>query len=1059
MRRIAFLAVLIPAFAWGQGVQYHPGPSMYNPQPGLQGPSSSARPVEYLFDATGKPWQIAGGFQLDGSGYPGYPWAGSNVKWLAADGTILTPSGAPKPNAPSGLFPGGFGLSDAAHVGVSFDTGEWLEGPTEGDPLEASEGFELCVIVSGPLTSGEKVLLQNGQFGVSGYLFERGGGAGPLTLYVMTSAGQKAAATANLFVAGTANVACAGVGSGKILAQLNDGAIAETALSGAVVPAPTKAPRIGNYSDGQYAWPTGMFELRVRQMTSTPASIAQSISEAMRCTTPGACWQDDTQTVSHVAFAADGAPVDSKGLAWTTQGTLTAAASAYRWPNGFVPGMAPAVSFSGTDGFAGSATATPSGVVWGCFDFKTGSIAAGDSYLFSKGGLEAGNQSIYAKRWGDYFYLGFYNAASTKAETAGIQLTPSVSNAGCYAFEPVGEGTSKLRLVLDSTTREKNDAVLLPRQNSEPWYVGRDGHASAGRWTGTLTSWVQKEGGAAPSTAELQSLVRARRGMTDTTGTRAVSVTGPATTIETPGGTAVTTPANTLAVGPHGAAIYGARTSRILKNQRDPAATSTGGMLAANWTKRGTASVAAGCVTAPDGSCTADEVSGLGAAGVNDVYQVATGFTANAAISSAVWIRRVSTSGTVRVINVADSSKGELRVDLAQMPDWWIRISTDQSIPGVTVTTAFFATAGGAAGFQFGSVAGSLSFRVWRPWQVEGAVPGPDAYVNGSALAVAGTAAYSDQPDVSDAEGCVYAEVYPPASFAGGQAPRILGTDGAGGRAPIAMTGYAIAGFWDGATATTQVFDFGGRWRVLAWWSGANKGVRNVDTGAESVGTYSGTIWGANKRLWLGSGGGTGDFLNGRIRIVKVGATKDACDTEPTRTTIACLGDSLSALYPTNLQDQLGVRYVVTNAGVGGNTAAQMLARWRSDLRGRGHQKLVLLGGINDLVGDATAAATFATLNTIVNEARLDGSSVIWMTVTPFKGSVLWTAGRQTQADALNTMIRAQTGARVLDLNAAMRDAVDPQILDAQWEHTDHLHFNNLGVDREATLVAAEVKL
>lgn len=156
----------------------------------------------------------------------------------------------------------------------------------------------------------------------------------------------------------------------------------------------------------------------------------------------------------------------------------------------------------------------------------------------------------------------------------------------------------------------------------------------------------------------------------------------------------------------------------------------------AAWTKRGTAAVAANAgALAPDGTATADRVSGIGAAGVNDLFQAATGFTANEALAPSVWIQRVSTSGTLVIANAQGGGTGALNVDLAAIGAGWVRVGP--GVAGCTVTTPFVATSGGAAGLQFYAGAGPLSFDLWQAQMEPGDYPGAWVLTTGAVVAPA----------------------------------------------------------------------------------------------------------------------------------------------------------------------------------------------------------------------------------------------------------------------------------------------------------------------------------
>jgi hypothetical protein len=471
-------------------------------------------------------------------------------------------------------------------------------------------------------------------------------------------------------------------------------------------------------------------------------------------------YEDDDEPLAEYLFASTGTPWNiastllctgesmdpaaptCSGVPLTKAGTPTQV-DAPLWPNGFGAAAAKGIYFDGTGSFAVGSNDfldAPSKLLM-CADFRM--PAAQFKSLLAKGNFAGGAANAYTvyettnkpttvvtKAGGTYSSLGSDNAAAVGARMV-----------ACTYYQFVADGTSIMRLATVDEKKAIANAVGPIQPVAFPLSIGGV-NGTTGSWTDSVYSVVlagaAELGAWSPSLDEMQALVRARYGMTGTRG-EPVTVTGPATTVEGPGGTAWTTPANTLAIGPQGALVYGARTSRILKNQRDPAATSTGGMTAANWTKRGTASVAAGCVTAPDGSCTAEEITVGTLAGVNDVYEYAGGFGANATLASALWVQRVSTSGTLVAMNVADGDRGQWQIDVAAVGAEWVRITGPQT--GVSQVSAWQANATGQGGFDFAAASGTVTVRIWRPWQVEGAVPGPDAYVNGSALAVAATAA------------------------------------------------------------------------------------------------------------------------------------------------------------------------------------------------------------------------------------------------------------------------------------------------------------------------------
>jgi len=128
------------------------------------------------------------------------------------------------------------------------------------------------------------------------------------------------------------------------------------------------------------------------------------------------------------------------------------------------------------------------------------------------------------------------------------------------------------------------------------------------------------------------------------------------------------------------------------------------------WTKRGTCAVTPNAIAAPDGTITADLISGVNTVG-NDIYSVAATVPLNAPASPSFYINKVSTTGTLRVGNPSDSLKGNWHINLALVDFGWQRITVGH--PAVTVVTSFVGN-GVSDGLIFLAQAGGpLSFYLW----------------------------------------------------------------------------------------------------------------------------------------------------------------------------------------------------------------------------------------------------------------------------------------------------------------------------------------------------------
>lgn len=161
-------------------------------------------------------------------------------------------------------------------------------------------------------------------------------------------------------------------------------------------------------------------------------------------------------------------------------------------------------------------------------------------------------------------------------------------------------------------------------------------------------------------------------------------------------------------------------------------------------------------------------------------------------------------------------------------------------------------------------------------------------------------------------------------------------------------------------------------------------------------------------------------------------------------------GDSARVTYPEKLMDDLGAGYLVDNHGVTGDIITGMDFRYDSYIAGRGYTHVILLGGINNIMTlSQTGAAVYALWSALADKITAAGFTLITSTVLPFKTSASWTAGKQTELDALNTSILAYCVAhpavKCFDGYSIFEDPGNADELLPAYEHTDHLHLSAAG--------------
>lgn len=121
----------------------------------------------------------------------------------------------------------------------------------------------------------------------------------------------------------------------------------------------------------------------------------------------------------------------------------------------------------------------------------------------------------------------------------------------------------------------------------------------------------------------------------------------------------------------------------------------------------------------------------------------------------------------------------------------------------------------------------------------------------------------------------------------------------------------------------------------------------------------------------------------------------------------------------------LGRMLLASNAGVTGNTTAQMLARLSTDVLAYTPKLVTVLGGTNDITQSVSAATTKANLASIVTTLQAAGIAVVMCTIPPRQDT---TSGSSTAG--LNAWIRQYAGTHgcyLLDVYKATVDRTTNQ--------------------------------
>lgn len=130
----------------------------------------------------------------------------------------------------------------------------------------------------------------------------------------------------------------------------------------------------------------------------------------------------------------------------------------------------------------------------------------------------------------------------------------------------------------------------------------------------------------------------------------------------------------------------------------------------------------------------------------------------------------------------------------------------------------------------------------------------------------------------------------------------------------------------------------------------------------------------------------------------------------------------------------------------GGSTNPSALSRFdRAVVAQTGARYVIVLLGINDISGGATADDVIANLRQVIVRARSAGLKVFGGTVTPFGNQ---NDLRESYRVAVNAWIRSsREWDGVVDFDAALRDPANPRRMQAQYDSGDSLHPSDAGYE------------
>jgi lysophospholipase L1-like esterase len=171
--------------------------------------------------------------------------------------------------------------------------------------------------------------------------------------------------------------------------------------------------------------------------------------------------------------------------------------------------------------------------------------------------------------------------------------------------------------------------------------------------------------------------------------------------------------------------------------------------------------------------------------------------------------------------------------------------------------------------------------------------------------------------------------------------------------------------------------------------------------------------------------------------------------------TFVAMGDSLTSGYgdpgpawPERLDAEDANLRLVNNAGVPGDTTAQMLARFNRDVLAYNPEVLFIMGGTNDLGHNISQATTIANLKAMIVAANAKGIRIDLMTVPPNASS-----GMADEIDSLNAAITHLGNSYrlvVIDIHSPLSTSIGTYV---PRYTVDGLHFSAAGAQVVANTI------
>ncbi len=160
--------------------------------------------------------------------------------------------------------------------------------------------------------------------------------------------------------------------------------------------------------------------------------------------------------------------------------------------------------------------------------------------------------------------------------------------------------------------------------------------------------------------------------------------------------------------------------------------------------------------------------------------------------------------------------------------------------------------------------------------------------------------------------------------------------------------------------------------------------------------------------------------------------------------TVVCIGDSITRNKYPNYLSELLTNSTIVDSGVSGNGTYQMYQRYQTDVLDHDPDYILILGGINDIVGTSSFSNITTNLQAMIDDGQTAGATVVISTIMPYGNNSNWSSSDQTLLEQVNAWILTSDADIKVDSYAAMVDGVTDNLL-AAFDGGDGLHPSDQG--------------